>query len=770
MSTKVNIIVISMVVTVSLLLLFAFKSENFSLKKPKKINNSMKVIRKTPNKTPNKTPIKKIKRSVKKKSLNKSKADIAMKITQEYTTLAMDRLTKQNLKRLPNVARKVEEILGSEKFKGYMGEPQEITIDESILEFKGEPVSELVILDKLDTKPGFYPKIVNKDSERIISLKTLVKIFNILAIDYFKINNFDNLATNIGLIELIEGPRRFPVIFFPPEYEYPQISNNDWDSPREPRYNGSWEKTVVVNDSEIAGIGDDFYGIMSIGSNNSFNCRYVVAGNNDRSQLISMPQSDNLGFGRSDLTEAQGGPAVRFNRSLCSDSDREYGQGTKIGTYNGKTWTLFPIICDGDETKLDLRIGMDLRSSNHTIIVRNSRGDIANREGRISGACNWIAFDENTNCILAPNDYDSNNLNMYHVHKGVTGLTITYIRKIYLTGDNFVINNSISYKMDGAVIASDGKFYTAINNIGLQGIMVFRPFILRGELILLKEQFISLDVDDKLVGITEVDDVRYIKTANTPMFVVMEINEDYFTQDNVTLHEILPIDSVRRADGNDSDGTPGIGSETGNWRDLGDEFGCATGITLYTAQRAQNWNMTTRSEPLTFNSPELAGLKNWILLETNIGLSLDLERVEIYDNQCLSANYWNHDDGEDQITAAMCFGYTIYFAESIVQSDGTIRISTISSILHEICHTRQFVQLGESHYQFGCAYGESVLYGMLDTDESYYFSPMEVEAREFQARWIDLFISSNAESRYNLNLDPVFTSIYDFTSRTTCDP
>lgn len=663
------------------------------------------------------------------------------------TRVVLADMTTRNAKMIPTIGKKFESILGKDKFRDLgFGKPISMDIDGKLpkpSELRSSFYIKLIFSTKIPK--GYYmdPMISKKkpteyDKQTLEYVKSFLGGARRLSRAYYSGKISDELIKMKGFLDVANaGLGDLPPIELNiPDYELPVVDNNLWRSAlRSPIYRtasgnpGTWDKTIVVNDSEVSILGDDFYGLLSVGDAMTNSARYMLAGYNDRNKLISVHQSSNLGFGRMDIDESQGGPSRHQNSRLCSDSEREYGQGTRISNRYGQVVTLFPIICDGDETILDLRKGMNMEQfrQGYKIIVRDQDGNILNEDGKIAGICNWITYDRISNLLLTPNDYSCEYINLYYVSLGTSALTLTLVKTAYFLGDNFTrMRDSID--IEAACIASDGKLYVVKNEFNSQGILVFTPYIHGSNWVLMKDGFIELDVDDTLVGITEVDDVRYIKTGNVPNLIVNEINEDYFSQDNITLHELVPKDAVVEI--GDAAGEFGTESETGNWRDLGDEFSCGLGITIYNIQRNENWTNTTRDTPYTLSHPALVGLKRY-LSSFNFNLDVDLDRVEIYDNMCLSANDWNYSDGEDQTTTAMCFGYTIYMRDILIQPDGLVKGHMLNVLMHELAHTRQFVQLGESHYQFGCIYGESVLYSMLESDETYWFTPMEVEARNF---------------------------------------
>jgi hypothetical protein len=284
-----------------------------------------------------------------------------------------------------------------------------------------------------------------------------------------------------------------------------------------------------------------------------------------------------------------------------------------------------------------------------------------------------------------------------------------------------------------------------------------------------------LDVNDKLVGITQVTDPYRIPIANVPNLVVMERNDDYFTQDNVTLHQIIPVNSLlgcQNVGGSSGPLCNGFNenSEASEWNEFLQEGSCGLGVLLYNSQRLLNYTWTTRDKAITLDHPALRNFKRY-LTDIDFNNDIDLDKVEIYDNQCISANWFNHSTGEPQTTRAMCFGYSIYFRSRLISPDGTAVYGDMLNVLiHELAHTRQFVQLGESHYQFGCVYGEQVLFSLLETGESYYFVPVEAEARRFRLRY---GIDGAIAMRYGIPVRPAPGNIDAFaerTARTTCDP
>ena len=75
----------------------------------------------------------------------------------------------------------------------------------------------------------------------------------------------------------------------------------------------------------------------------------------------------------------------------------------------------------------------------------------------------------------------------------------------------------------------------------------------------------------------------------------------------------------------------------------------------------------------------------------------------------------------------------------------------LNLIIHELTHTRQFVQLGESHYNFGCSYGIGVCDSIEVLGNSYRQVYMEQEARN---QYNTYKINQDIANRYNMNIWP----------------
>ena len=742
------------------------------------------------------------------KTDNKTYDTSQLELLHNATKQILQVMTDNNIKMLPYAIKSVESIIGEKKFRDFAtGTPYLIDITPYLPKNSGDVPSSYYIKlvrdvkvpdgrfmaiksDKIDSMTShdgmdFVDNIkfeISKINIFLKDLKMLAEYYYLDKQEFSVIIGQSSGFTQVvgaGLNNLLFPPTGLPDVpnvdvpssLLPPIPETERWTRcSPWGNTRKPySYTGEWVKSIIINDSEIEALGDDFYGLLSIGnvSTGGFTSNYVIAGQNDRSKLVNIRQSDNLGLGRSDLAEVS-----YTTRNCLPKYSREYGQGTKIGIINGRITTLYPFICGDSKTKLDLRFGLNLSQplANFRIIVKDTLGNILSTDGTISGICNWITYDKCSNLLIAPNDYECSYVNLYDVKLSAKSLVLTLIRTAIFTERGS--SSPDTHNIRAACICEDGNLYALVDE-GLflnQGILIMElsSYSLGGGRVQWTFQHVSdiiMVVDDKLVGITEVDDIRIVKFSNVPTLVVVEINEDYITQDNITLHELVPTGAIIRSRG--PFGTP---TETGSLRDIADTFACGGGIAIYNLQRAQNEYFITRGAPLTLNDPALIGYKNY-LISRNIHLDIDLDRVVIYDNQCLSANYFKYDEGERHTVNGMCFGYSIYLRDRVVQNNGTIRGRILKVIMHELAHTRQFVQLGESFYQFGCVYGESVLYPMLEHGgDTYSFNPMEVEARNFADRhWI-----RNVETarRWGINIDTSATSFeYDSASfPRTCGP
>jgi hypothetical protein len=741
------------------------------------------------------------------KTNNNSNNTSQIELLGSVTAQTLQLMTSNNILMLPNAVKSVISVIGEKKFRDFAtGTPYIVDITSYLPKNAADVPSSYYIKIVRDIKvpDGRYMSIKSDKVESMTShdgidfvdnikfeiskINVFLKMLKMLA-EYFYLGKQDSvqvIGQSTGFIEVAtaglgnlvfppSGLPDVPIIDIPPPNLVPPIQENErlircspWGNRRNQyTYDGEWDKVIIVNDSEVEALGDDVYGILSIGnmSTGGFTSNYVIAGQDDRSKLVNIRQSDNLGFGRSDLADVS-----YTTRNCLPKYSREYGQGTKVGIVSGKIVTVYPFICGGNKTKLDVRFNLTLSQplANFRIIVKDATGNILSTDGTINGICNWITYDKCSNLLITPNDYECSYLNLYDVKLSAKSLILTLIKTATFTEPRSASPDT--YNITAACICEDGNLYAIVDD-GLllnQGVIIFEPrtrtlqqgrvdweFVQVGSII--------MQVDDTLVGITEVDDIRIVKTSNVPTLVVIEINEDYFTQDNVTLHELIPTGAIVRRRG--PFGTP---TDTGSLRDIADTFSCGGGVVIYNSQRALNNLFITRDTPITLNDPALRGYKNY-LISRNIHLDIDLDRVVIYDNQCLSANYFKYSEGERHTVNGMCFGYTIYLRDRLVQNDGTIRGRILKVIMHELAHTRQFVQLGESFYQFGCVYGESVLYPMLEHGgDTYTFNPMEVEARNFADRhWIR---DARIARRWGINIDTSATSFeYDRSAfPTTC--
>ncbi len=726
------------------------------------------------------------------KTDNKMYDKSELELLSNATTQVLQVMTYNNMKLLPDIVKTVESILGEKKFRAFStGSPYMIDITSYLPKNSADVPSSYYIklvrdvvvpdgyymtiksdkidkLDNLTSHDGIY--FLDKIKDEMLNINTFLIMLKMLSeYNYLnKINLSRTLSTSSGFIQVVGaglGNLVFPPNLQPVVPNLPRIPEEDrWlkclpfgVARNNSSYMGQWDKVVILNDSEVEALGNDFYGILSIGNiaTGGFTSKYIMAGQDDRSKLINIGQSDNLNFGRSSLATFS-----YTTRNCLSKYNREYGQGTKIGILEGRLVTLYPFICNDTATKLDIRFGLDITQprANFRIIVKDGLGNVLNNDGKISGTCNWITYDKCSNMLVTPNDSDCSYVNLYNVELSSNSLILTFARTAILTESGS--SSPQTYSMSAACICEDGNLYAVINQLVSQGVVVMRQTTQlgeRGSITWKFEQFdfISMDVDDKLVGITEVDDIRLAKTYNVPTLVVAEINEDYFSQDNITLHELIPTDAILK-----KRGPFGTSSESGNIRDLLDELACGGGVAIYNLQRAQNEYFITRDAPLTLNDPALIGFKNY-LISRGINQDIDLDRVMIYDNQCLAANYWKYSEGQSHTVSGMCFGYTIYLRDRVIQSNGKIRGRILKVLTHELAHTRQFVQLGESMYQFGCVYGEGVIYAMLEHGgNTYSFNPIEVEARNFSDRHMIRNVAT--AQRWGINIDTSRTSFeYD---------
>ncbi len=693
---------------------------------------------------------------------------------------------KQLRSRLPAAKKKVESILDKEGLLNFrIGKPV-LTKSPINITFDTDPIILLKAISKMQTKKGEYPvfdtKMENQDDGHgHDSPDTELNRFLEMMGSSEEISDED-IAKNGGMINtfaMISAEETIRAIF---RLSIPDTVwvNGTKSSPRVSKpYSRKWKKVQILNDSEYEALGDDFFGITAIGDSNLHRGnRYLIAGRDDRDSLINVKRADNLAFGRDSKIYRNKDCRPGGFTSNRYFSYTEYGQGAVIGFWGSKTYVAIPYRCDSNP---EYTTNIEIRAENDSATLVNIEkrvidieGRIINRNGQLPGIFNWIAYDKYSQAIYVPisNDgVETSGLDVYTIVKITDRFDFRKVNTVQFTNIDLT---PTSYEIEAACFGEDGLLYGITNRTFNQGILQFQPALMGNNWLLKLRNKISLDVNDKLVGITQVTDPYRIPIANVCNLVVMERNEDYFTQDNITLHQVIPAEALIGCQHNSRNDMLCSGfnesSEASEWNELLQEGSCGLGVFLYNGQRLLNYTWTNRDQAITLDHPALAGFKRY-LIDIDFNNDIDLSKVEIYDNQCLSANWFNKSSGEPQTVKAMCMGYSIYFRSRLITPDGTgVYGDMINTLIHELAHTRQFVQLGESHYQFGCAYGEQVLFSLLETGSSYSFVPMEVEARRFTDRHR---INGSIAMRYGMPVTPAPGRTGLFTprpTRTTCDP
>ncbi len=699
-----------------------------------------------------------------------------------YTNLmkkANNNFKTKTRKNLPIAINKVTSILGKERLNAYKnGKPMIIRIS---LDYDLSFIDILKLIKQQKVDKGYYvvfvdtnkkqTKTANKDGDEdsqhgftkeddsysyfneFLFFITKDKLYT-QYLDFSYIIN--NLARDdiYNLINIVNKP------------EFLRITDDVWKygssfAPRRTSvYNGSWEKRVIVEDAQNEALGNDFFGITAIGEGIG-RTRYAIAGYDNRERLITVTKAENLGFGRF---------STEWTMSNCPNSplnQATWGQGCSIGfrtsANSGDIYSVFPVQCeDNNGTQLNFMIGSvayPAVSPFYSINIKDENGNIINRTGFINHVFEWVAYDKSTRSILIP-EAGSSPETFYLFRVEITNMTIN-VSKV----KNIKIKQreSEAIPIVAASFGDDGFLYAITNNYStgtfssFQGIVVLRPNIITENNIIVwtlqEVSRISLDINDSLVGITQVTDPYLIGISNVPIFVVMERNDDYVTLDNLTLHEVIPRDAYEGR-------FIGVESEASEFTELAQETYCFGGIVAYNSGLLMNLTFAT-GEPITFENPSLLGVKRYFD-DIGLGLEIALDEVEIYQNQCLASNYWKYEEGQRQNVRASSFGYNIFLRDYLVYPDGTVNGSFVNVLMHELIHTRQYVQHGESNYQHGCAYGEGDLYG-----GSYSQRPMEQEARRYVNRYK---MTNNIAIEYGIPInrsreDP-FANIR---ARTTCE-
>ncbi len=680
--------------------------------------------------------------TIKDKSRRSSKDNIVYK---KIALIALREYKKRLYSILPKAANNIVKFLGKSRLYSYAkGRPLVVPLPKGV-NYETSSQRILEVIRKTRVKPGYYVKFdlrklgKEKDHEHCddggngkdYNIFEIIDLFLTNISIYFITGN--QSIENIGyLIELFAGVSfdMEPTTF---------VGDNVWRRGGEgfvPRntelYSGSWERRVVIEDSEISAMGNDFYGLTAFNPNTQGNW-YASAGVENREQLVVIPMSDNLGYGRSDLSVRKTLPC--FNRR-----DGEFGQGAYIGFRNFTDWSVFPAKCDVDRfTKLSFRYWGYNISAASIVNVRDRNGQLTSTNGMIGLNFDWVAYDKTTKYILVPDGETPSRCVLYDVDidEYVVNVTAKKVVQIIKSSDD-------TLSIVAACFGCDGMLYAITNNYdGLQGIVVFKPDVSSDRSWTLREvNTISLDVNDTLVGITGVTDPYLVQTENYPILTVLEINDDYFTQDNLTLHKVTPRDAY-------TGGSYGVSSEATEWREAAQEVYCFGGIIAYNSGSTLNYSFTTRDEPIKITHTSLRGFENYL---DSIGFTRDINlfNVEIYDNQCLASNYWKYSDGERQTVRGTTQGYTVYLRDKLIRNDGKINGWMLTTLLHELIHVRQYVQLGESQYQFGCAYAEAKLFSELEYDSSYSLHPMEIEARRF----VRIFkVTDEIATEYNIPIN-----------------
>jgi hypothetical protein len=546
-------------------------------------------------------------------------------------------------------------------------------------------------------------------------------------------------------------------------------------------YYGDWSVSTIVRDSEYDMFGNDMYGLLSIGDNNShisITGRYIFAGWENRMDLINTRRSQNLGFGLVRNTTLDYGPeCVNDN----TEDYGEFGQGTEVRPKNGNLWTCFPIKnCPGNNNKTiisfrkgtltqkispsSIRVENQSFLTNHTII-KNENGDIISY-GVLDTKSDWIAYDTIGEFICVPNDLELDYLDIYkYEHDELDNFILQKVNRARFWQGNTDVNEGLAG--DGAQITAgtfgnDGLLYLLCDDSPIRwpylssfrGILVYRPIVLEnGDWKLVLVRKISFDVEGQLVGLTKVDSPDFVNISRTPLLIAMELNDDIFTLDNISLHQITPTDVVCNTGRNVDRCSFGtfLDSES-----IFEDWECGLGIVTYNIFRSINYISTKNETPYTLKRTDarsmqlFSGFRDYLEQVLQLNQDIDLDRVEIYDDMCIVAN-WGR---EHQTARAMCMGYTIYFQSKITRTKNDVtklRGEFLNTLIHELTHTRQFVQLGESHYNFGCSYGIGVCDSIEVSGTSYAQVYMEEEARYVYELYL---INDSIATQYNMNIWP----------------
>lgn len=625
--------------------------------------------------------------------------------------------------------------------------------------------------------------------KRIIKNSSKKDILNLDAL-LFNINDIIDLL-NIYLMDIRTVQQLIQLLYSPTLEDRWKTGTSSLNGrvKMENAYYGEWSVSTIVRDSQYDMFGNDMYGLLSIGDNMSRTQRagrYIFAGWENRMDLINTRRSENLGFGRPDTTTLDYGPE-------CANDDTEvygkFGQGTEVRPKNNEIWTCYPIKnCPGQSGKTiisfrkgkltekippsSLRSGNSTYLTNHTII-KDENGNIISY-GIVNSKADWIAYDTLGQFICVPNDLELEYLDIYtYEHDELDNFILQKVNRAYFWQGRTDENEGLAgdgAKITAGTFGNDGLLYLLCDDAPIRwpyfssfrGILVYRPMIIEGDWKLVLVRQISFDVEGDLVGLTKVDSPLFLNISRTPLLVAMELNEDVLTLDNVSLHQITPIDVVCPAVDFDNNGNfIGVADRCsfGTFLDtesILEDWGCGIGIVLYNLFRSINYLSTTTETPYTLKRTDnrsmqlFSGFRDYLEQVLQLDQDIDLDQVEIYDNMCLIGN-WGR---EYQGTRAMCMGYTVYFQNKITETRNNVtklRGEFLNTLIHELAHTRQFVQLGESHYNFGCSYGIGVCDSIDISGSSYVQVYMEEEARYVYTTYL---INQRIAQTYNMNIWP----------------
>jgi hypothetical protein len=175
------------------------------------------------------------------------------------------------------------------------------------------------------------------------------------------------------------------------------------------------------------------------------------------------------------------------------------------------------------------------------------------------------------------------------------------------------------------------------------------------------------------------------------------------------------------------DGLKSVGSALGWWHSRLLPVGCSLGRTIYgeAKRAAQVANVLRPRRPLRADTEAMLRA---------LFPQLDVSRIRVRTHCRLPPNRFR----TSGTIYAMTFGYTIYYRDSLNESDP----GDLVNLIHEVVHVDQVRRYGGER-GFACEYGKGYLEGGGDLPAhirhptAYHRNPLEAEAYTFEARFQD---------------------------------